>query len=136
MGLRLSHNVALLGILALGLISCSEPQSEEFFLFPDQCALDGSYRFCPDMSDSLSVYDLSLYSRIDQRSYGSFPVNIKVKSPSGVLIADDKVFWDMSEPVVKYRTGIVPSEYGKWEVWVYVEKINGLRGIGLICEKE
>lgn len=121
-------------LLSVCMVACRQPSSEEFFLRPDQVALDGSYRFRLDMSDSTAVYDLSFFTRVDGDFTGSFPVTVQVKSPSGKKF-EDNVYWDVSVQKVLYRKDIRPDEPGEWEISVYVNNLKGLRGIGVICEK-
>lgn len=129
-----SLNLLSAMLLLVCMVACRQPSSEEIFLRPDQVALDGSYRFCVDMSDSTALYDVSFFTRVDGDFIGSFPVSVQVKSPSGKKI-EDKVYWDVSVQKVLYRKDIRPYETGEWEISVYVNNLKGLRGIGMICEK-
>lgn len=42
----------------------------------------------------------------------------------------DYVFYE------KYRSGLVPVEYGVWKMSVKVPDIKGMRGLGLVVEKK
>lgn len=79
---------ALFAAIALSLFSCSEPQSYEEFVRTGSKDEDGMYRFTLNMSDSLAVYDLSFYSRIEcgngkLAELRDFPLDITLQSPSG-----------------------------------------------------
>lgn len=133
------------------LFSCSGPSSEEQFVkFGDRA--DGRYVFSADMSDSLSVYDMSLYTRIDcsRREFaseGDIRTEILLVSPSGkeygetvylcrsAFTTSDSLSWEFMQD---YRSGIHPSEFGIWTVSVRIpedESIPGFRGLGLILSR-
>ena len=80
------------------------------------------------------MYDVSFFTRIDGNFVGSFPVTVRVKSPSGRKF-EEQVYWDALEQEVLYRSGIRPSESGNWEFSLYVDNIKGLRGMGLVCKE-
>ena len=134
MDLRRRLDLLLAIMLPVCAVACRQPSSVETFLRPDQVSLDGSYRFSVDMSDTTAVYDISFYTLMDGDFSGSFPVNVRVKSPSGRKF-EDHVYWDVSDQEVLYRKDISPCESGEWEISVYVDKLKGMRGMGLICGK-
>ncbi len=126
--------ICLLGVLLLwGAASCARPTSVEQFAFDDG---SGQFDFTVDMSDSLYLYDLSFYTRLESRlSPPGFPLRVYLTSPSGVTYAES-LFYDASEAlVVPYRSGLVPVEYGVWQLSVRA-RAEGLKGMGLICGKK
>ena len=124
--------------------ACTEPMSKETFRKGE-----GPYRFDVDMSDSTSVYDFTFYTRIDGGFFGvDAPKEMKMtvlwKSPSDSLfgetvfmpLADSAGTFYSSQITAPYRKGVVPLEWGKWEMEVVVpETIKGMRGLGLITGK-
>ena len=60
--MRLRYPLFLCLIISVLLYSCSEPLSSYQFVREDKCASEGVYVFHLDMSDSLAVYDVSIYS--------------------------------------------------------------------------
>ena len=79
--------ICLLGVLLLwGAASCARPTSVEQFAFDDG---SGQFDFTVDMSDSLCLYNLSFYTRLESRlSPPGFPLRVYLTSPSGVTYAE------------------------------------------------
>lgn len=127
---------ALCSVLcAFFLVSCSEPASYEAFLRSDQTGEDGRYHFSLDMTDSLSVYSLSFYTAIDgKQAQESVPVSINWKSDKGESFGE-LVYWTPSDEVVPYRKDIKPSEPCIWDLAVSVQNVPGMRGLGVIMQK-
>lgn len=125
----------ILPLIAAMLVSaCAEPASREFFLLSDGT---GEYRFQVAMNDSTASYDISFYTVIDRPvaapdTLRSFPLQIIWSSPSG-RYASEEVFYPADSLQVRYRTGIVPSETGEWQLNVSVSpEPAGMRGLGII----
>ena len=125
--------ILALGSFLLLLGACSQPQSVEQFVFDDG---SGRYDFDVRMDDSLCVYDLSFYTRLESRhSPPGFPVRVYLTSPSGVTYGES-LFYDASASlVVPYRLDLQPVEYGLWHLSLYA-RAEGLRGMGLICTRK
>ena len=140
-------NNALYPIFILLLfISCKEPKSyEKFILNKDKTDL-GTYEFCLDMSDSTRIYDLYLYTGIDEPGKNTqIPLYITWISPSGLkyaenvcfpMIAESRTFfsWTGKSP---YRTSIVPKEYGRWYLSITAPEESEdfkLLGMGIVLE--
>jgi hypothetical protein len=123
----------LLCLLLLGAAACSRPASEEQYVFDDG---SGMFLFEVDMSDSLCVYDLSFYTRLESRfAPPGFPIRVYMTSPSGVTYSES-LFYDASVAlVVPYRTDLQPVEYGLWHLSVRA-RAEGLKGMGLICTRK
>lgn len=117
-------------VLLFGAVACSRPESVEQFVFDDG---SGQFDFQVDMSDSLGVYDLSFYTRMESRlSPPGFPIRIYLTAPSGERYSES-LFYDASAGlVVPYRTRLQPVEYGVWTLSVRA-RAEGLKGMGLIC---
>ena len=134
------------------LVSCIGPDVSETFVLREDCAIDGIYRFEVDMSDSLSRYDLSLYTRIDgnhQRPDADKGVRLKMiwTSPSGRDYSENVYFSfvDSSREdgffslqcILPYRSGLVPKDFGVWTLTLQqLKEIRDLRGWGIICESK
>ena len=120
-------------LLLLGAASCVRPESEEQYVFDDG---SGQFEFQVDMSDSLCVYDLSFYTRLESRlAPPGFPVRVYLTSPSGERYSESR-FYDASDAlVVPYRKELVPVEYGVWTLSVRA-RAEGLKGMGLICTRK
>ena len=119
--------------LLLLMAACSRPSSEEQYVFDDG---SGLFLFEVDMSDSLSVYDLSFYTRLESRyAPPGFPIRVYMTSPSGVTYSES-LFYDASVAlVVPYRVDLQPVEYGLWHLSVRA-RAEGLKGMGLICTRK
>lgn len=124
-----------LKILVISLLvaaSCVRPPSDEFFVLSDGT---GSYEYVLDMSDSLCVYDLSFFARLEgRRQVSGFPMKIYLTSPSGVTYSEN-VYYDASRGLeLPYRVSLSPVEYGTWNMEARAS-VPGLGGLGLICKR-
>ena len=122
-----------LALLLLGAAACVRPSSVEQYVFDDG---SGQFDFAVDLSDSLCVYDLSFYTRLESRQAPpGFPVRIYWTSPSGTQYAES-LFYDASNGlVVPYRADLQPVEFGVWQLSVRA-RAEGLKGMGLICTRK
>ena len=112
--------------------ACSRPTRSENFVVSDG---SGVYTFELDLSDSLSMYDLSFYASTDSyKCPRSFPLTIHLISPSGTTYAES-LFYDTSAGfLVPYRKGLTPVEYGVWTLELRTF-VDGLMGLGVVCDK-
>ena len=130
--------LAFVALLAVCIISgCQRPTSIETFVKVSEME-HGSYRFTLDMSDSLSRYDLSFYTHVDNlKKACSIPLHVVFVSPSD-KVYDEMVYLNVKssgDALEAYRTDCVPSEFGVWKLMVSPEESPaGLRGMGLIVE--
>ena len=118
--------------------------SRETFVLADEVGADGLYHFDVDMSDSLSVYDLWLYTRLDKSnirlvSSPGFPLTAIWTSPSGQRYSEvvyfetplEKDFYSHQYKVL-YRSGLRPVESGQWQLSLDIDsQVDGLCGMGL-----
>lgn len=95
----------------------------------------GRYRYDVDMSDSLAVYDLTLYARVDDGGRTkAFPLNVSLVSPSGAMETETVWFDYARSEVSPYRTDCSPQERGIWRITVTTDTPS-LEGLGLICTR-
>ena len=128
--MRRSGWIGLWVLLLAGVAACSQPESVEQYVFDDG---SGQFAFQVDLSDSLCVYDLSFYTRMESRlSPPGFPMRVYLTSPSGERYSETLFYDASSSLVVPYRTDLRPVEYGMWELSVRA-RAEGLKGLGLIC---
>lgn len=141
--------VPILCIMAVCCIAgCTEPAGYEIFIRQGDTAGTGRYDFRLDMSDSLSAYDIAFFTRTDNDSLFSVPLDIRLISPSGKEYRES-VYIPASgfrarsgfsaEYRGDYRTGAVPAEYGIWMLQVTIpgqDRLHGLRGLGLSVRKD
>ena len=143
----------MLAVLSAAGVSCSRPTSVEQFVGVDKREVNGLYRYTLDLSDSLATYDISFYSRIDANRLKfthakDFSLMVTWIAPSGQRFRETVYFgvfdessgsnFFSSQYVKPYRTGLVPVEYGVWEMNVLVNsgaEVPGLRGLGVVCKK-
>lgn len=141
MNMRFTVFCALAPVLA----ACGEPSSFEEFVRADK-AENGVYEFVLDLTDSLSSYDISLFTKVDAPVMGT----VHASSSMGLEIAwreagtsipalSETVYLPYGEKgggASLYRSGVKPSSPGSWTVSVRpVEPPSGLRGIGIICKR-
>lgn len=149
-----SVRAAVLLVLVTLMCGCSRPTSYERFVLLGDKEGDGRYHYTLDMSDSLCTYDISFYTRIDSNGnklsgIKDFPLNVTFMSPSGQRY-EEKVYFKVNGEAaagsdfysrqykVPYRSGLVPVEWGMWEMAVRIDSdryIPGFRGLGVICKK-
>ena len=131
--MRVRILIPVLGALLLLAVACQRPLTTETYVFDNG---SGQFDFEVDMSDTLCVYDLSFYTRLESRlSPPGFPIRVYLTSPSGVVYGES-LFYDASTGlVVPYREDLRPVEYGSWLLSVRA-RAEGLQGMGLICTKK
>ena len=143
----------ILAVIGAACVSCSRPVSYEQFVSVEDREANGLYRYILDLSDSLCTYDVSFYSRIDatrikEAHSRDFSLMVTWTAPSGQRFRETVYFglFDESEGsdsysrqyVKPYRKGLVPVEFGTWDLEVLVNsgaEVPGLRGLGVICKK-
>lgn len=132
--LQKMHSRSLLYAVLIPLLvlaACVRPDAVETYVLNDGT---GRYIFSLDMGDSLSVYDLSFYTRVDDRDVEGFPMTVTLYSPSGEVQSETVWFDCRSGQEAVYRTDCEPQERGVWQMSVRANA-EGLRGIGLICRE-
>ena len=124
-------------LLLAALSACRQPRAREFFLRAND---SGEYSFSLDLSDTLAAYDISFYTALDRPPFHRdtlvcFPMQIVWRSPSGRYFSET-VYYPADSVKARYRTGLIPSEYGDWTVAVTLpSQPASLRGLGIICER-
>lgn len=125
------------GIAAFCAYGCSRPLSSETFVRSDR-SLDGVYIFELDLPDSLAFYDIWFYSRTVNEPLASLPLNVQWLAPSGKRFSE-RVYMklvDADGEKELYRSGVVPSETGKWQLSVRPLGVDeNFCGLGVICEE-
>ena len=127
-----ARELIILAVL-LAASSCGSEVESSFVRSAD--APRGIYSLSVDLSDSLSSYDLSLYTRIEE------PVTLEVSwvSPSLEVPLTDTVVVcpDRRKGVeVLYRSGVCPSEKGVWTLRIRpLPEPEGFSGVGVVTRK-
>ena len=131
--MRVRTFIPILCALLFVVAACQRPLSTETYVFDNG---SGQFDFELDMSDTLCVYDLSFYTRLESRQAPpGFPIRVYMTSPSGVVYGES-LFYDASAGlVVPYREDLRPVEHGSWLLSVRA-RAEGLQGMGLICTKK
>ncbi len=121
-------------LLLLLAAACSQPSSREYFQRADA---SGEYSFDISMADSLAAYDLSFFTSIDKPLFRrdtlvSFPLQVVWRSPSGRYFSET-VHYPARQSRCPYRSHVVPSELGSWNISVTLpSQPRRLRGLGII----
>lgn len=121
-------------LLAFSFLSC-EFRSEDASFVSNRKAGSGVYTFKLDLSDSLKVYHLSVFSRTRTKSIQNLEIDFSWISPSGV-VSNEKVY--MREVTIRgdkelYRDEIMPSEYGLWRLEARPRcSLKDIEGIGVV----
>ena len=121
----------LILVLLLLAVSCREPRSTERFVKGP-----GPYVFVVDMSDTLSVYDLDLFTRVDGEVPPEIGLRVQWTAPSRAT-SRETVYLPLSPEVYQpYRRGMRPPQPGEWTLTVTpVSAPEGLWGMGLVVTK-
>ena len=129
----LAQGLAVPLLMLVLTLACSRPVKSEPFV---RNAGSGRYGFSVDMSDSLCTFDLSFYASLPVRNAPSgFPLKVYMTSPGGQVYCES-VYFDATGSVVKpWRTGLVPVEYGVWNLELMTDETR-IYGLGLVCEKK
>ena len=143
-GRALPYIVALVMVAA-----CSEPAQMEYFCSSDDRDSLGRFCYSLDMSDSLSTYDISFYTRIDCSpkdfdALNDVRVDVELVSPAGLSYVETVYLPVESfssrkrctyDSIADYRKGLTPVEWGVWQMYLSLPEIQGLRGMGVINGK-
>lgn len=149
------RNISFLsGLFLLLLIcSCSAPDKDYEYKDLNRKGFDtrDTLSYTVSLSDSLSVYDIFLCSRLSPKlSLEKINLLITAVSPSGKQYCET-----IEVPVNKtknhglqdiewhYRTNIIPNEYGDWKLSILFLDgearnnylLNGIYGLGVYCKK-
>lgn len=117
-------------LLALA-CSCVRPASSEAFVL-SQDAEGGVYSYLLDLSDSLSVFDISFYTA---EKCPGLELDVLWTGPSEESFAET-VFLDGASLRYPYRTGVSMNSPGEWRLDVRVPGApEKFRGLGLVCER-
>jgi len=129
-------------VAALTLLSCSEPSCYEEFIKEEQ-STEGIYKFTLNLSDSTAVHDVYLVTRCDRNPakasnpYPMVGMHIWWESPSG-RVFEETVYMDFGDYRGQrqlYRSAIVPSEFGKWSLYVKpLDPPAFFRGMGVVMK--
>jgi len=138
-------------ILAMTVSCVPGPENQDFVKVEERDFLD-RFSFTLDMSDSLSLYDLDIFTRIDCtqeefRSMGDIPVSAFYVSPSGTFYTEDFTLPVMSffrsttftkDYIIHYRDNLAPVESGRWKLFLSIpdEFSDRVRGMGVIFRKD
>ncbi len=125
---RISRRTAYLLVLLSLAISCRKPDRGSEFIKGERLA----YEFTLDDVDSLSLYDISLYTspkNKNVRASEPLPLEVRwVSDHSDIYV--ENVLMDISSRKQSYREGMLFPLGGKWRIIIYpqdgVDKINGL----------
>lgn len=139
----MNRSLFICPLVLVVLAACSRPKSYEEFI-REKDSVSGMYSFELDMTDSLDIYDVWFYTRVDRSRAATVadypPMELVVwwVAPSG-KVYDETVYMssgDYRGVREKYRSGIEPSERGVWKLCVKPnDPPKNFRGFGVICER-
>lgn len=120
-------------LILVPLMGCKAPEATQEFIFHKE---SGIYRYSLDMTDSLSTYEISFYTRMEKAdSAGIFPIYVVLESPSGTKYQDTYLFDYNSGKSAKYASDLDPYEHGVWTITLNVRE-DDISGMGVVLKKE
>ena len=133
-------------LLLLLAVACSNPKSVETFVPTDEN--EAAYRFTLDLSDTMLVWNLGFYGRIDGtreelEGLDALPLTVCFTAPDGTqygekvqvpLHRDTPLSLSFDET---YRRGMKPVMPGAWELTLTApDAPEGLTGVGIILNHD
>lgn len=115
-------------------IACSEPTSRESFVYSKD-AVSGVYSFPMQMEDSAASYDFWIYARTLSGEIDNLEIRALWLTPSGESLAETVYMETVDSRGVRelYRSAVVPSELGEWELNLKpVAGASRLLGLGIV----
>lgn len=138
-------------ILAASLWGCSRPVSIAPYISREKSEYGDTYSFNLDLSDTLTTYSISFYTRVERRPFkpyaaDSLDLGVRWIAPSDSSFLDNLVL-NLDEPIASaysskdyrfaYKDAFVPSELGEWRLRVQVRSNpECLSGLGIIIERK
>lgn len=114
------------------------PERAETFIKAGDSA-DGEYVFTLPMTDSLGLWDIWLYTRVDGKPVRNLPLSMLWESPDGDVFLEI-AYMDAGGPEggrVSYKKDLAPAVPGDWRLRICpLASVPGMRGLGLISEKK
>jgi len=121
----------ILPLAVLLLISCVRPASEEYFVKASE-AVDGIYSFSLDFSDSLSLYDISLFSAAE---CPGMELKLLWSGPDGELFSET-AYMTGSSACELYRKDVSMENPGTWKLDIRVSgEPEDFRGLGILSKR-
>ena len=126
-------------------LACSAPKGSEQFRKGA-----GPWSFEVDMTDSLSTYDFSVYTRRDcapakRTQVAELPLTVEWVSPASDTLSEIvylplsvRSSYYTSETSIPYRKDVAPASHGVWTLIVTPHDtvtVRGLRGLGLAVKR-
>ncbi len=148
--MRRGKAILTLFFLAVSVLSCSRPPSDEMYLSREKAEYGDTYPFTLDFSDSTYACDLSFFTRLERGPFEPFPGDSLVLclrwiAPSSA-VTQDTTFLDLRSYVDSsysardfvslFRQDFVPDEVGVWRLKVKIlSQPERLSGLGVICKR-
>ena len=103
------NKYVLIALFAAVAFSCSRPPSDEPFVRREDAEYGDTYTFLLDMADSTITYGLDFYTRLERKSFGTFPEDSLVLALRWIAPSDSN-YVDTSSDKSSYEVGD-----GKWD---------------------
>lgn len=136
--MRLRTAAAVILTVLPVLCCCTEPADRTMTFVKSGDAADGEYVFTLPMTDSLGVWDLWLYTRVDGRPVRNLPLSMLWESPEGDVSLEVAYMDECGREGRRmlYKKDFTPAMPGEWKLKICpLGSVPGLRGMGLISEK-
>ena len=93
------NKYVLIALFAAVAFSCSRPPSDEPFVRRENAEYGDTYTFLLDMADSTITYGLDFYTRLERKSFGTFPEDSLVLA----------LRWIAPSELCRYPGGVAPA---------------------------
>lgn len=140
----MGRNCAIAFVIATLLTAaCRQPHSYEQFVTMAS-SQGGIYEFQLDLSDSLSVYDIWLYNRVESPlgrrvAQKRIPLSVVWTAPDSTCFVENVYMLAGGRRGERelYRSGIIPNVLGRYLLQIRPSEVpQGFDGIGIICVRE
>ena len=144
------NKYVLIALFAAVAFSFSRPPSDEPFVRRENAEYGDTYEFLLDMADSTITYGLDFYTRLERKSFGTFPEDSLVLAlrwiaPSDSNYVDTLVVslrqadgnaYYTKDIIYPFKERLAIPEHGQWRLKARVlNDAESVRGLGVIFKR-
>lgn len=145
---------AVIALVLFLTVSCARPSSYETFILKEKAQYGDTYSFNLDFHDSLSTYNLDLYTRMERKAFGRFSadsLDLRVNwvSPEDSILTEDLVLrlgaatdssYFSKDYILPLKEGFAVPAHGSPGIWrlrvLIKNNPEDIRGLGVVFSRE